>query len=34
MRQKARRADYAVRNEGTLDELGEKLSEVLARMGT
>ena len=32
--EKARRADYAVRNEGTLDELGEKLSEVLARMGT
>jgi dephospho-CoA kinase len=32
--EKARRADHAVRNDGTLDELGEKLSEVLARMGT
>jgi dephospho-CoA kinase len=32
--EKAQRADYVVRNEGTLDELGEKLSEVLARMGT
>jgi dephospho-CoA kinase len=32
--EKARRADYAVRNDGTLAELGEKLSEVLARMGT
>jgi dephospho-CoA kinase len=32
--EKAQRADFAVRNDGTLDELGEKLSEVLARMGT
>jgi dephospho-CoA kinase len=32
--EKAERADYVVRNDGTLDELGEKLSEVLARMGT
>jgi dephospho-CoA kinase len=32
--EKAQRADYVVRNEGTVDELGEKLSEVLARMGT
>jgi dephospho-CoA kinase len=31
--EKAQRADFAVRNDGTLDELGEKLSEVLARMG-
>src|SRR5436190_3965033 len=31
--EKAQRADYTVRNDGTLDELGEKLSEVLARMG-
>jgi dephospho-CoA kinase len=30
--EKAQRADYTVRNDGTLDELGEKLSEVLARM--
>jgi dephospho-CoA kinase len=32
--EKAQRADYTVRNDGTLDELGEKLSEVLARMST
>ena len=32
--EKAQRADYAVRNDGTLEELGERLSEVLARMGT
>ena len=32
--EKAQRADFVVRNEGTLGELGEKLSEVLARLGT
>jgi dephospho-CoA kinase len=32
--EKAQRADFAIRNDGTLDELGEKLSDVLARMGT
>jgi dephospho-CoA kinase len=32
--EKAQRADFAVRNDGTLDDLGTKLSEVLARMGT
>jgi dephospho-CoA kinase len=31
--EKAQRADFAIRNDGTLDELGEKLSDVLARMG-
>jgi dephospho-CoA kinase len=31
--QKAQRADFAVRNDGTLDDLRAKLSEVLARMG-
>jgi dephospho-CoA kinase len=30
--EKAERADYEVRNEGTLDELREKLSRVLARL--
>jgi len=32
--EKAQRADFAIRNDGSLDELGEKLSDVLARMGT
>lgn len=32
--EKAQRADFAIRNDGTIDELGEKLSDVLARMGT
>jgi dephospho-CoA kinase len=32
--EKAQRADFAIRNDGTLDELGEKLSDVLATMGT
>src|SRR3954453_10950250 len=31
--EKAQRADFAVRNDGTVDELGERLSDVLARMG-
>jgi dephospho-CoA kinase len=31
--EKAQRADFAVRNDGTLEELGERLSDVLARMG-
>jgi dephospho-CoA kinase len=30
--EKAQRADFIVRNDGTLGELGEKLSEVLARI--
>jgi dephospho-CoA kinase len=30
--EKAQRADYAVRNDGTLDELRERLSRVLARL--
>jgi len=30
--EKAQRADFTVRNDGTLGELGEKLSEVLARI--
>jgi dephospho-CoA kinase len=30
--EKAQRADFTVRNDGTLSELGEKLSEVLARI--
>jgi dephospho-CoA kinase len=33
-KEKALRADYAVRNDGTREELGERLSDVLARMGT
>jgi dephospho-CoA kinase len=32
--EKAQRADFAIRNDGTIDELGDKLSDVLARMGT
>jgi len=31
--EKAQRADFAVRNDGTVEELGERLSDVLARMG-
>jgi dephospho-CoA kinase len=30
--EKAERADYEVRNDGTLDELRERLSRVLARL--
>jgi dephospho-CoA kinase len=30
--EKAERADYEVRNEGTLEELRERLSRVLARL--
>jgi dephospho-CoA kinase len=32
--EKARRADYTVRNDGTLDELTQELSRVLARLDT
>jgi dephospho-CoA kinase len=32
--EKAQRADYTVRNDGTLDELRENLSRVLARLDT
>jgi dephospho-CoA kinase len=32
--EKARKADYTVRNDGTLDELRENLSRVLARLDT
>ena len=32
--EKSERADFAVRNDGTLDELERKLSEVLARIGS
>jgi dephospho-CoA kinase len=32
--EKAQRADYFVRNDGTREELGERLSDVLARMRT
>ena len=32
--EKSQRADYTVRNDGTVDELEQKLSEVLARIGS
>ena len=31
-KEKAQKADYTVRNDGTLEELREKLSRVLARL--